>query len=180
MNSAPLRIQLSWDDPATGDSVKPLLSLPIALGRDFNQMPSQMQGHPVSRMVLNSMEVSRFHMLIEQHNGSLVIIDQNSRNGTFVNGTRVAANSSTPLADGDLLQIGPYQITVNFSASTQTVPPSGNSQIFFNPTTQLPDPNQPSPVSLQGLSSQQKTNFPPPIFQAKKLTYKTFMQRDYL
>ncbi len=169
MNSAPLRIQLSWDDPATGDRREPLLSLPIALGRDFNQMPSQMQGRPVSRMVLNSMEVSRFHVLIEQHSGSLVIIDQNSRNGTFLNGTRVAANSNAPLTDGDLLQIGPYQIAISFSANTQTVPPSGNSQIFFNPSTQLPDPNQPSPVSPQGFSSQQQTNFPPPIFQSQEV-----------
>jgi hypothetical protein len=54
MNSAPLRIQLSWDDPATGERREPMLGIPIALGRDFNGMPAQMQGRPVSRMVLNS------------------------------------------------------------------------------------------------------------------------------
>lgn len=66
MNPAPLRIQLSWDDPATGDKREPVFAVPIALGREFSQMPTQLQGHPVSRMVLNSLEISRFHVLIDQ------------------------------------------------------------------------------------------------------------------
>src|SRR5919199_4334063 len=98
MNSAPLQIQLSWDDPATGDRREPKLLCPIALGRDFNQMPTQIQGRPVSRMVLNSVEVSRFHALIDQDSSGLVAIDQNSRNGTFVNGTRIGANDRVSLA----------------------------------------------------------------------------------
>ncbi len=165
MNYAPLRIQLSWDDPATGDKREPRLALPIALGRDFNQMPAQIQGRPVSRMVLNSLEVSRFHALIDQHSSGLVVIDQNSSNGTFVNGTLVVGNNPTVLANGDSLQIGPYQIAVTFGASTQATPPSGNSQIFFNPKTQLPDPNQSSPVRARPAVPLQSTTFPPPVFQ---------------
>src|ERR687886_763658 len=99
MNSAPLRIQLSWDDPATGERREPTLAIPIALGRDFNAMPAQIQGRPVSRMVLNSLEVSRFHVLIDTDSGALVVIDQNSRNGTFVNGQRVVTNGALPNCD---------------------------------------------------------------------------------
>ncbi len=165
MNSAPLRIQLSWDDPATGDRREPMLSIPIALGRDFNGMPAQMQGSPVSRMVLNSLEVSRFHALIEADGGGLVVTDQNSRNGTFVNGTLIIANNRASLANGDTLQVGPYQITVTFGTRTQQSPPSGNSQIFFNPNTQLPDPNQPSPPPVVPVGN----NFPPPTFQASEV-----------
>ena len=162
MNSPPLRIQLSWDDPATGDRREPTLSIPIALGRDFNGMPAQIQGRPVSRMVLNSLEVSRFHTLIDQDVGGLVVIDQNSRNGTLVNGSHVGANSRTSLANGDSLQIGPYHISVTFGARSQPSPSAQNSQIFFNPNTQLPDPRQtpPPPVVPAGNS------FPPPTFQA--------------
>jgi hypothetical protein len=83
MNSAPLRIQLSWDNPATRQRREPTLAIPIALGREFNAMPAQIQGRPVSRMILNSLEVSRFHVLIDTDNGALVVIDQNSSNGTF-------------------------------------------------------------------------------------------------
>ncbi len=170
MNSAPLRIQLSWDDPATGDKREPMLAVPIALGRDFNQMPVQMQGRPVSRMVLNSLEVSRFHTLIDQDSSGLVAIDQNSRNGTFINGTRIGPNERVSLANGDSLQIGPYQIVVTFGVRTQPSP-SRNSQIFFNPNTGLPEPNQsaPPPIGVRGVAPLQGTNFPPPIFQASEV-----------
>ncbi|MBE9126560.1 MULTISPECIES: FHA domain-containing protein [unclassified Coleofasciculus] len=161
MQSAPLRIQLSWDDPATGELRSPLLSIPIALGRDFNGMPAELQGRRVSRMLLNSIEVSRFHLLIDQDSGGLVVIDQNSRNGTFVNG--VLQKRST-LANGDTLQIGPYTISVSFTPRTQQSPRAGNSQIFFNPNTGLPDPNQPPPVPPTS-----RTAFPPPIFQAQQV-----------
>src|SRR5919199_3661757 len=162
MNSAPLRIQLSWDDPATGERREPTLAIPIALGRDFNAMPAQIQGRPVSRMVLNSLEVSRFHVLIDTDSGALVVIDQNSRNGTFVNGQRVATNGRTLLANGDSLQIGPYQIAIAFGARTQLSAPSRNSQIFFNPHTGLPDPSPPPPIPVATTTR----NFPPPVFQA--------------
>ena len=161
MNPAPLRVQLSWDDPATGDKREPILGVPIALGREFGQMPTQIQGHPVSRMVLNSLEVSRFHVLIDQDSSGLLVIDQNSRNGTFVNGNRVGANNSVALANGDSLQIGPYQITISFGARTQP-PASTNSQILFNPNTGLPDPSQLPPAAAPIPSN----SFPPPIFQA--------------
>jgi pSer/pThr/pTyr-binding forkhead associated (FHA) protein len=117
-------------------------------------------------MVLNSLEVSRFHALIDQDSSRLVVIDQNSRNGTFVNGTPVGVNQHTSLVTGDVLQIGPYQITLTFGARPQASVPSSNSQIFFNPETQLPDPSQPppQPVGIQGFASVQGINFPPPTF----------------
>lgn len=161
MNSAPLRIQLSWDDPATGDRREPQLNIPIAFGRDFSGMPPQIQGRSVSRMVLNSVEVSRFHALIDADSSGLVVIDQNSRNGTFVNGTSIGVNGRVFLSNSDTLQLGPYQITVTFGARTQ--PASSQSQIFFNPNTQLPDPTQQPPVTPVGSS------FPPPAFQASEV-----------
>ncbi len=166
MNSAPLRIQLSWDDPATGDRREPTLAVPIALGRDFNGMPAQIQGRPVSRMVLDSGEVSRFHALIDTESSGLVVIDQNSSNGTVVNGNRVGVGDRTFLANGDTLQLGPYQIAVSFGVRTQLSAPSRNSQIFFNPITGLPDPN-PSPLPPVGT---QTVSFPPPAFQALEVT----------
>jgi pSer/pThr/pTyr-binding forkhead associated (FHA) protein len=160
-----MRIQLSWDDPVTGERREPTLGVPIALGRDFNGMPAQIQGRAVSRMVLNSLEVSRFHVLIDMDGGELVAIDQNSSNGTFVNGNRVAGNTRAFLANGDSLQIGPYQIALSFGAIAQPFAPSRNSQIFFNPNTGLPDPSQPPPIPVATTTS----NFPPPLFQASEV-----------
>lgn len=171
MNSAPLRVQLSWDDPATGDQRQPIFSVPIALGRDFYQMPSQLPGFPVSRLVLNSLEVSRFHALIDHDSNGLVVVDQNSRNGTFVNGTRIKVNNRVSLANGDALQIGPYEITVSFGAITPTTPAAGNSQILFNLNTGLPDPS-PTPQPLlgpQGVAPIPSISFPPRVFQASEV-----------
>ncbi|MGB7443641.1 MAG: FHA domain-containing protein [Coleofasciculaceae cyanobacterium] len=166
MNSAPWRIQLSWEDPATKDQLRPLLNLPIALGRDFNGMPSDIQGRFVSRMVLDSLEVSRFHALIDAENAGLVLIDQNSSNGTFINGV---LQKKSVLANGDTIQIGPYAISVNFIPSSQLPPPSGHSEIFFNPNTQLPDPNQPQPPPVTPQAKVFPASsplFPPAIFKA--------------
>lgn len=163
MTANPLQIQLSWDDPVTGDRREPVLDVPIALGREFGQMPAELNGRRVSRMVLNSLEVSRFHALIGWENGSFWVADQNSRNGLRVNGqlqTRMA------LAHGDILTLGPYQITISFAGRISTPPPSP-SQITFNPETNSPDPTLP-PTQAPPLSTA-SDNFPPPAFQAREV-----------
>src|SRR5690349_17379729 len=119
-----LQIQLSWDDPATGERREPNLSVPIAFGREFARLPAEYGGQRVSRILLNSNEVSRYHALINLEQNQLVVIDQGSVNGLSVNGQR---QTRSVLANGDTLQIGPYMITVTFgvSATTQiTSPPS--------------------------------------------------------
>jgi len=166
MNPSPIQIRLSWEDPATGERREPTLSIPIALGRDFSQLPADMGGRRVSRMVLNSLEVSRFHALIDQDPNGLVLIDQNSRNGTFVNGQQ---QTRWAIANGDSLQIGPYHINVTLAARipTPVTLPSGNSQILFNLETGLPDPSlsQPAPQPVVSPGS----SFPPASFQADQV-----------
>ncbi|MBZ8179067.1 FHA domain-containing protein [Oscillatoria salina] len=157
------QIKLSWEDPGTGEIRQPTLNLPIALGREFQQMPGEMGGSRVTRIVLDSLEVSRYHALIDRENGNLVITDQNSSNGTYVNGQR---QTKANLASGDTLQLGPYQITLTFGASASTVvAPTSNSQIYFNPNTQIPDPSQPPPQPVASASG----SFPPPVFQQSQV-----------
>ncbi|MFB2971456.1 FHA domain-containing protein [Aerosakkonema sp. BLCC-F183] len=157
MNPQPLQIRLSWEDPATGQRREPLLAVPIALGREFAQMPSELGGRRVSRIVFDNPEVSRYHVSIDEEQGSLVAIDRNSQNGTFVNGQR---QTRTTLANGDILQIGPYQITISFVVSPSI------STINFHPDTDLPDPrlNQPPVATPTG------STFPPPAFQQSQVS----------
>lgn len=157
MNPPPLLIQLSWEEPATGERREPRLSVPVALGREFVRMPTELRGSRVSRMLLNSNEVSRYHALIDCEQSHLVVIDQNSANGTFVNGQR---QTRCLLANGDTLQLGPYTITVRFAASVPAPAPTTSSTIQFNPNTNLPDPRQPLPQPVTPVGS----NFPPPVF----------------
>ncbi|MBW4562577.1 MAG: FHA domain-containing protein [Mojavia pulchra JT2-VF2] len=157
-----LQIQLSWDDPATGERREPRLSAPIAFGREFARLPTELKGQRVSRLLLNSNEVSRYHALIDWEQNQLVVIDQGSVNGVFVNGQR---QTHSAIANGDTLQIGPYMIAVTFAVSAPAPVTSPPSTIHFNPNTNLPDPSLPAAAPITPLGS----NFPPPAFQAENV-----------
>lgn len=158
-----LQIQLSWEDPMTGERREPTLNVPIAFGREFARLPAEVNGERVARMLLNSNEVSRYHALITWENNQFVVIDQGSINGVYVNGQ---LQPRGVLNNGDTLQIGPYIITVT-TATQQVTPPATSppSVISFNPHTNIPDPSLPVVNPVTPLSS----NFPPPAFQAEQV-----------
>jgi pSer/pThr/pTyr-binding forkhead associated (FHA) protein len=56
-------------------------------------------------------EVSRRHCLLEAEGDSLAVKDLDSRNGTFVNGSRIAERLT--LADGDIVRVGPLELRVS-------------------------------------------------------------------
>ncbi|OKH53433.1 hypothetical protein NIES2101_11325 [Calothrix sp. HK-06] len=128
------QIQLSWKDTATSKPREPRLSLPIAFGREFAQMPSKIHNRPVSRMVLNSHKVSRYHTLIDWEGDHLLVINQSSTHDTFVNGKR---QKRCILNNGDTLQIGSYTITVTFVNS----PPQHSLSKNFTISSLLPSFN---------------------------------------
>jgi pSer/pThr/pTyr-binding forkhead associated (FHA) protein len=156
-----LQIQLSWEDPATGERREPKLNVPIAFGREFARLPAEIGGQRVSRMLLNSNEVSRYHALIDWEQNQLVAIDQGSVNGIFVNGQQ---QTRSVLTNGDVLQIGPYIMTVTFATNVSAQITSPPSTIQFNPNTNLPDPSL-SPAQ----STPSRSNFPPSAFQAENV-----------
>ena len=157
-----LQIKLSWEDPATGERREPMLSMPIAFGREFARLPAELRGGRVSRMLLNSNEVSRYHALIDWEQDHLVVIDQGSVNGVYVNGQ---PQTRSVLVNGDTLQIGPYVIMVTLAASASAPDTTPPSTIHFNAKTNLPDPSLPAVQPLSPLAS----NFPPLAFQAEKV-----------
>ncbi|QFS48854.1 FHA domain-containing protein [Nostoc sphaeroides] len=156
------QIQLSWEEPATGERREPRLNMPIAFGREFARLPAELRGVRVSRMLLNSNEVSRYHALIDWEQDHLVVIDQGSVNGVYVNGQ---PQTRSVLANGDTLQIGPYLITVTFAVNVPAPDTSLPSTIHFNANTNFPDPSLPVAQPLTPLAS----NFPPLAFQAPKV-----------
>jgi pSer/pThr/pTyr-binding forkhead associated (FHA) protein len=121
-----------WEDPVTGESKEPLLTVPIALGREFERLPNSLEGQRVCRIVLNSLEVSRYHASIELQQDKLVIIDQGSINGIIVNGKKQTQSQIEP---GDAIQIGNYQISIALPSTT----PKISSQIRFNSVTNRPE-----------------------------------------
>jgi hypothetical protein len=63
---------------------------------------------PDCEIFLDDVTVSRNHAVLIDENGSFVVEDQGSLNGTFVNRKRI---DRAPLQEGDELQVGKYRMT---------------------------------------------------------------------
>lgn len=152
-----MQISLTWEDPSSGERRTPVLNTPIALGREFSQLPIAIGGRRVSRIQLDDGQISRYHALIDEENGQLMITDQKSSNGLQVNGEPRLRQHLVP---GDRLQIGSYTITLS-----QFGPPSSSSKILFNPITNIPDPHLTSPGNAVT-----QNGFLPVVFQKSRLS----------
>ncbi len=77
-------------------------------------------------------QISKTHCVIENHNGNLVAVDL-STNGTFLNYGKIAlGRTPTPLNDGDVLVMGPYELVVNVSSqSAEPMAPMGEARASF-------------------------------------------------
>src|SRR5215469_2006391 len=65
--------------------------------------------------VLSHPTVSREHFFLEMTGGKLLIVDNSSGNGTFVNGGRI---SWAELKPGDRIQAGPFVLAVEISVES--------------------------------------------------------------
>jgi hypothetical protein len=71
--------------------------------------------------------LSRLHASVYRDGDRIWVVDENSSNGTFVNG-RPAADAGTPLQDGDVVRIGhTTELRVKFSTNTTAPNPSAAS-----------------------------------------------------
>jgi hypothetical protein len=112
-----LHIQLTFTDPNTGDRREPELEIPVAIGKEFDTMPSINNGNRVSRVVILDGQIAGYHALISWQNQELMIVDQNTTTGIYLNGAKV---SNSKLQNGDRIQIGLCEILVNFTSQSNT------------------------------------------------------------
>jgi class 3 adenylate cyclase len=66
---------------------------------------------PHKRILVQDAQVSRDHAVISRRAKHLKITDR-SKNGTWVNGTRLAGGASSELADGDTVSLGEFSLRV--------------------------------------------------------------------
>jgi pSer/pThr/pTyr-binding forkhead associated (FHA) protein/uncharacterized RDD family membrane protein YckC len=92
----------------------PILSRVISIGRD-----------PSNDLVLSDSMVSRRHAILEQREDQYVLRDNNSSNGTLVNGDRLEKEQT--LRDGDLVAIGSSRLLFQLSDSAETPAPAAAS-----------------------------------------------------
>jgi ABC transport system ATP-binding/permease protein len=102
-------------NPVPGAEAVPTgLNIPPA---DESALPQiDLRGRPMTaigreadsnQIVLDHPQISRHHLQVSQQNGSYIVTDLRSTNGTFVNGQRIFA--PTPLNDGDIINLGPFR-----------------------------------------------------------------------
>lgn len=76
-------------------------------------------------IVVDDRWVSRYHAQVRREEGRYVVVDQDSKNGTLVNGQRIAGPA--PLADGDQVQVAPL-IKLTFVDYGSTAPLPGEAR----------------------------------------------------
>ncbi len=82
------------------------LAMQFAVGFLVIDRPNGEQGKDI---YISELPVSRDHALITSENSSVFIIDQGSREGTYLNGRRIAAKEK--LGPGDVISVGNTTIT---------------------------------------------------------------------
>ena len=157
-----MQIRCSWIEPQTNTRREPTLTPPVAFGRDLATMQQRITGN-LPRMVISHNAISSYHCLIDIENHQLVVIDQNSSNGTFVNNIR---QNKALLNDGDILKIGGVEITINIIQSPLQPQPqtqTGGKTALFNAQTGTILFNQKTGL-IGGQQPQINQAFPPPEF----------------
>ncbi len=61
-------------------------------------------------IILNDLEISRKHTILQNENGNLIISDLESKNGVYVNDIRI--NKKAKLKNGDIVEVGRYVFDV--------------------------------------------------------------------
>ncbi len=79
----------------------PLAGTVVTLGRSRDRS-----------ITIDDTRVSRAHARVEPRQGSWVVVDEGSANGTRVNGTELAANRPRALRPGDVVGVGPVDLRV--------------------------------------------------------------------
>ncbi len=89
----------------------PIVTRVISIGRD-----------PSNDLVLSDSMVSRRHAILEHRDNQYILRDNNSSNGTMVNGDRV--DIEKPLRDGDLVAIGSSRLLFQLDETAEASIPA--------------------------------------------------------
>ena len=101
------KFTLRWTKAELEQPYEQEVELPISFGR-----------HASNTITLPSKKVSRYHAVIEWHEGQVMLIDKGSANGTFVNGQRL--EQAMIIQPSDQIKVGEYTITLEPLDDDQT------------------------------------------------------------
>lgn len=104
-----MKVQLTWIEIESEQKRSPTFETPIAIGRTFGLMPSNLEGNRVSRLVIDGSDIFDYHALLLEKDGQLEI--QPRRSQVKVNG-ELCSQDFCLLREGDRVQIGSYEIEI--------------------------------------------------------------------
>ena len=143
-------IQLTWLEPGKDEKLQMVHPLPLTIGRDETN----------NVIGLPSNFVSNEHVRLEWQDGQVIIIDLDSKNGTYVDGRSI--DTATPLEPGSYVQIGPFAFTSKvvgdqYSVNSNQYAVDSESALRFDPVTDLLvfEPPRETAVSLPDLFQRQ-------------------------
>lgn len=103
---------LTIETPGYPTSDVSLTQTPISLGRSAD-----------NDIVLPATGVSRVHAVLRATSSGWSVVDNDSANGTLLNGTRIPTAGPTPFRPGDELQVGPYRLRLSGPAEATAAMP---------------------------------------------------------
>ena len=86
---------------------------PLLLGR-ADPSGSKQPDIDLTKHDAHEQGVSRLHAQLQLYDDKVCVEDLGSRNGTYVNGERLAPYVEHPLYDGDWLRLGKFMILINY------------------------------------------------------------------
>jgi pSer/pThr/pTyr-binding forkhead associated (FHA) protein/uncharacterized RDD family membrane protein YckC len=115
----------------------PIVTRVISIGRD-----------PSNDLVLSDSMVSRRHAILEHRENQYILRDNNSSNGTSVNGDRV--DSEKPLRDGDLVAIGSSRLLFQLDETAEvSIPAAAAAGKGVSPAASRPAPPEAAQASAR-------------------------------
>src|SRR5579863_3967996 len=133
---------------------------------------------PDNRMVLQDQQASSHHAEIRPDTQGYLLVDTNSRNGTFVNEQRLMAQTPRLLISGDVIRIGETRLTyATGGADEATVRASSGEygNLGYSPTVAVPPPQQPDFASYQQ-PAPAAPSYPPQPQQPTPPAYSNYQQ----
>ncbi|HYO65252.1 MAG TPA: FHA domain-containing protein [Archangium sp.] len=141
-------LKLIIEDDEGRKTVVPFVRDEITIGRQ--------EGNTIR---LTERNVSRRHARLVRQNGHVLVEDLGSYNGVRINGERI--KGQTQVADGDLIQIGDYDLALQKEASAQPQPPAPPPSQVGAPTIRMPS------LALQAALEEAQSSRSAPAAQAE-------------
>lgn len=107
---------------------------------------------PDNRLVLQDPQASSHHAEIRPDAQGYLVVDLNSRNGTFVNEQRLMAQTPRLLISGDVVRIGATQLTYATGGDDEATVRASSAEYgspAYSPTVAVPPPQQSDFASYQ-------------------------------